>query len=604
MKKNVLALSITAALVGLTGGAHAMTNTPAGASATVSEFNGAGIGHKLIVPYFSTQNNNNTLLNITNTDTANGKAVKVRFRSAANSDDIFDFQVFLSPGDVWTAQINQGLDGRSRFTTNDLSCTKPDKSVLNNTSFVTDRLDTTMTTTQKANGTHEGYIEILNMADIPKVSAAIAGPLADLNTDFKAGVNATAGGDNPLYTAIKHVKGVAPCATSTAPGTAASAAAWAFLDANNLTYSAGALANTPTSAGMLPPTTGLMANWTIINVVGAASYSGEAVAIEGRDAVGVTATSPTAGIGGERINMGNVVYWPQTAVPVDAVGVSTDAEKFTADALFRKADVFSAGTTNVPTAVAAASIAAAYYDLPDLSTPYNKTAITPLAQAVALSGSLATRSVRNEFITDKVITATTDWTFSQPTRRYSVAFNYGFTPVAATDDGRRFTDIFAGGVVAGAFPNSYYAPVNTVAKTDTSTATGTNGNGRQICVTAAGISLAQFDREETKPGVAAIGVVISPSSPAAVAKLTFCGEASVLSFNNGGILATGTGSLKASVAVQDADVTYGDGWATITTPAAAGTPIGLPVIGSSFLRAVGSTGGQTFGAQYQHRLQR
>ena len=69
-------------------------------------------------------------------------------------------------------------------------------------------------------------------------------------------------------------------------------------------------------------------------------------------------------------------------------------------------------------------------------------------------------------------------------------------------------------------------------------------------------------------------------------------------------LATGTGSLKASVAVQDADVIYGDGWATITTPAAAGPLIGLPVVGSAFLRAVGSSGGQTFGAQYQHRLQR
>ena len=593
MKKNVLALSITAALVGLTGGAHAMTNTPSGATALVSEFNTGGVGQKVIVPYFSTQNNNNTLLNIINTDTANGKAVKVRFRGAANSDDIFDFQVFLSPGDVWTAQINQGLDGRSRFTTNDLSCTKPDKSVLNNTSFVTDRLDSTLTTAQKANGTHEGYIEILNMADIPKVSVAAAGPVADVATEFRAGINATAGGDNPLYTAIKHVKGVAPCATSTAPGTAASAAAWAFLDANNLTFGAAA-ANTPASAGLLPPTTGIMANWTIINVVGAASYSGEAVAIENRDAAGVMATSPTAGIAGERVNMGNIVYWPQTAVPVDAPGVSVNAELFTADALFRTKDVYKTSTANAVSAAGAAAIQAAFYDLPDLSTPYNKTAITPLQQAKALTDSLATRSIRNEFVTDKVISATTDWTFSQPTRRYSTAFNYAFT-ASATDDGRRFTDINGDSTLAA---TAHYAPINTIVSTST------NGNGRQICVTATGITLAQFDREETKPGVAAIGVVISPSTPATAAKLVFCGEASVLSFNNGGILATGTGSLKASVAVQDADVTYGDGWATITTPAAAGALIGLPVIGSSFLRAVGSSGGQTFGAQYEHRIQR
>ena len=594
MKKNVLALSITAALVGLTGGAQAMTNTPSGATANFSEFNTGGVGHKVIVPYFSTQNNNNTLLNIINTDLANGKAVKVRFRGAANSDDIFDFQVFLSPGDVWTAQINQGLDGRSRFTTNDLSCTKPDKSVLNNTSFVTDRLDTTLTTAQKANGTHEGYIEILNMADIPKVSVAAAGNVADVATEFRAGINATVGGDNPLYTAIKHVKGVAPCATSTAPGTTASAAAWAFLDANNLTYGAAA-PNSPATAGMLPPTTGVMANWTVINVVGAASYSGEAVAIENRDTLGVMATSPTVGNAAERINMGNIVYWPQTAVSVDAPGASVNAELFTADALFRSADVFKTSTANVVSAAGPAAIQAAFYDLPDLSTPYNKTALTPLQQAKALTDSLATRSIRNEFVTDKVISATTDWTFSQPTRRYSTAFNYAFPAATPADDGRRFTNINGDPTFV---VTAHYAPINTIVSTST------NGNGRQICVTASGITLAQYDREETKPGVAAIGVVISPSTPAAAAKLVFCGEASVLSFNNGGILAAGTGSLKASVAVQDADVTYGDGWATITTPPAAGALIGLPVIGSSFLRAVGSSGGQTFGAQYEHRIQR
>ena len=604
MKKNVLALSITAALVGLTGGAHAMTNL-GGASATVSEFNGGGPGHKLIVPYFSTQNNNNTLLNIINTDLANGKAVKVRFRGAANSDDIFDFQVFLSPGDVWTAQINQGLDGISRLTTNDLSCTKPSKNVLNNVSFVTERLDGTMTEAQKANGTHEGYIEILNMADIPKTARAATGPVADVANSATAGIGA---GNNPLFTAIKHpALGAPPCASATAPGTAASSAAWAFLDDNNLTYDAVAPAiTTPANAGLLPPTTGLMANWTIINVVGAAAFSGEAIAVENRDLAGFQATSPTLGTvaaaATERVNLGNVVYWPQTAGAVDTTASgSTEAEKFTADALFRTANVFSAGSATGQTAVTTAAIAAKYYDLPDLSTPYNKTATSPLQQAVALSGSLATKSVRNEFITDRVISATTDWTFSQPTRRYSVAFNYNFPATTpTTDDGRRFTDIFG-----NTFATAYYAPVNTFAKTDISTVSGTNGNGRQICVSApnSGIKSTTYDREENIE-ILGTPVVISPQTPGKITKLEFCGEASVLSFNNGGIRAGGTGSLKASVAVQDIDVKYGDGWTTITTPAAAGALIGLPVVGSAYVRAVGSSGGQTFGAEYQHRLQR
>ena len=112
MKKNVLALSIATAVVGFAGSAHAIGTIGGAATATQLTFGDTGIGHMLLVPYFSTQNGNATLLSLVNTDTVNGKAVKVRFRGAKNSDDIFDFQVFLSPGDVWTANVSQNADGR------------------------------------------------------------------------------------------------------------------------------------------------------------------------------------------------------------------------------------------------------------------------------------------------------------------------------------------------------------------------------------------------------------------------------------------------------------------------------------------------------------
>jgi hypothetical protein len=138
-----------------------------------------------MVPYFTTNNGNSTLMSIVNTDVTNGKAVKVRFRSAANSDDIFDFQVYMSPGDVWTAAVSQGADGRSMLTTNDKSCTLP-FSV--NQSFITDRLPATADDATKAAWTREGYVEIFNMADIADTSST---------TD--------------LFTRVKHVAGVAPC---------------------------------------------------------------------------------------------------------------------------------------------------------------------------------------------------------------------------------------------------------------------------------------------------------------------------------------------------------------------------------------------------------
>ena len=77
------------------------------AAATTLEFNGDGIGHSLLVPYYTVQGAEFTLFNVQNTDMLNGKAIKVRFRGAENSDDVFDITVLLSPGDVWGAAITR-----------------------------------------------------------------------------------------------------------------------------------------------------------------------------------------------------------------------------------------------------------------------------------------------------------------------------------------------------------------------------------------------------------------------------------------------------------------------------------------------------------------
>lgn len=568
MKKNVLALSITAAVVGFgfAGGAQAMT-TLGGATALSSlALNGDGVGQMLLVPYFTAQDKNATLINIVNTDVVNGKAVKVRFRGAANSDDIYDFQVFLSPGDVWTANVSKGADGRAQLTTADASCTKPAKAVLNATPFVTGRLDNTLTADQKANGTREGYVEIFNMGDIPKgkfvdAAAYTAGTAAGQAT----GGTGTNKDDNALYTAIKHVSKVAPC----------SGDAWTYLDTNNLAYGTANAAVTSSYAGLTAPSTGLMANWTIINVVGAAAWSGEAVAVKAI----VTADGTPA--------VGNVVYWPQTGDSVGAPAINS----FTADPLLRTANVAKYDPTGAAyVADATPAVTAGYYDLPDLSTPYTAAAANPLQQAKSVTGAIASTSTTNEFLTDTAIVASTDWVFSMPTRRYSVAFDYAAT-ISGTDDGRRFSDIME----AGTYATGYFLQGNTLVSSST------NGNGRQVCVK--GITTTPYDREET--GVASVTtVVVSPSTPAD--PLSFCGEAAVLSINNGGIQTAGTGALKASVAVKDLDVTFRDGWMKISTPAAAitaaGDKLGLPLVGASFERAWAGT--QSFGVTSAHRMTR
>ena len=149
MKKSILAVSAAVAIggMGFAGAAHAVyyfgdgvdatfngivlgnlqgaTHSTRVANATAVSLNEGGIGNDLFTPYFTTQKDNNTLVSIVNTDNVNGKIVKVRFRGAANSEDLLDFQVFLSPSDVWTASLAQGSDGRTVITTPDSSCTLP-----------------------------------------------------------------------------------------------------------------------------------------------------------------------------------------------------------------------------------------------------------------------------------------------------------------------------------------------------------------------------------------------------------------------------------------------------------------------------------------------
>ena len=627
MKKNVLALSITAAMLGLTGGAQAMNAAPLVGAPTGSTLalNEAGVGHSLFVPYFTAQDTNSTLINLVNTDRVNGKAVKIRFRGAANSDDLFDFQVFLSPGDVWTASVSKGADGYAKLTTNDASCTKPAKAILNATPFKSTRLDTAnLAGDALMAGTREGYIEIFNMADIPPnatssgvltatqihpnytVVGAAAGDLgttsvvglpatvASLTTDYQNGTVRNVAGSgtwtgaavnttNALFTAIKHVNKVAPCAATSSSGGTDVFTALDTADQTNVF--------TANAAGLLAPTSGLMANWTIINVVGAAAWSGQATAL--RSVVGANQAT------------GHMVYWPQTGSD------ATTPNSFTADPLLRSDAQISdaagsgAGNTVVHTA-AAVAITALFVDLPDMSTPYTAAAAlpivgaanAPLNQASQLTAALATRSITNEYLTDPAISASTDLVFSMPTKRYSVAFHYGATlqtalPGGTFDDGRRFSEIRDDGL-ANSITDGYFTPVNTVINQ----ASASNVNGRQICVTGISGTL-PYDREESTVASSTAVVV----SPAPITPTTsFCGEASVMSISNGGT-ASPSAALKSTVTRKDSTLPYTDGWFVMSTPSAFPLLVnGLPVLGASFVKAVGGT--STFGATYGHRYTR
>ncbi|MBD9413971.1 hypothetical protein IB234_05280 [Pseudomonas sp. PDM16] len=93
----------------------------AAASVQAVSLNHDGVGQVLLYPIYTAENGNDTYVSVTNT-TNQFKVVKVRFVEGMNSKEVLDFNLFLSPQDVWTGNIVQTAAG-AKLTTADTSCT-------------------------------------------------------------------------------------------------------------------------------------------------------------------------------------------------------------------------------------------------------------------------------------------------------------------------------------------------------------------------------------------------------------------------------------------------------------------------------------------------
>mgnify|MGYP000172442425 CR=1 FL=1 len=80
-------------------------------------------GEVLLVPYYTARDGQATYMSVINTS-GHTKAVKVRFLEALNSREVLDFNLYMSPYDVWTGAVLPTIDGAKIFTM-DESCTVP-----------------------------------------------------------------------------------------------------------------------------------------------------------------------------------------------------------------------------------------------------------------------------------------------------------------------------------------------------------------------------------------------------------------------------------------------------------------------------------------------
>ncbi len=83
------------------------------------------VGQVLLYPYYSVKSGYDTVLTVVNTSNKTA-AFKIRWREAVDSDEVRDFNVILSPHDVWNGAVTVLGDGSTGFRTYDKSCTSPE----------------------------------------------------------------------------------------------------------------------------------------------------------------------------------------------------------------------------------------------------------------------------------------------------------------------------------------------------------------------------------------------------------------------------------------------------------------------------------------------
>jgi hypothetical protein len=628
MKKKFLAVNVALALGAMSGVAAAAVSLPV-PDATVTALNTAvsttavapgnvvvadnHIGTINVVPYYSVQNGNTVALTITNNDQLNGKVVKVRFRGAQWSDDVLDFQVFLSPSDVWTAAITKDASGVAKILKPaDKTCTLPLEfynpnrpDVVDGAPFIADvRL-----AKDNPDGTLEGYVEIITVADIPpKINGG-----ATVNDTAATGVIA-----NPLYAITKHSSsGGAPACrtekaaadaleglaednywtygytTSTATGANNNGAEtngkegagvelvtnrglhtynnndlvyWSENDGttfhgvqqsggssytvSNVTYNQfGEDKNKLSDDWLQFPTSGISTFVTIVNVENLKAYTLQATALKNSvafNSAAATLTRTLATSGDDNQGVGAVkAYFQQRGESTDLVSWLGKGERATADKIFGQNP--ATGAAYAPGVTRGlggyGGVPLLQWDLPDLSTPTTRqVANLTFPASAATSAGVVTNSaypggpasaqrdlVANvlqapgfafDYVTEKIIEASTDVVVNQPVRRYF--YWYDKLGDNATSFHREFVS------PEGKF--NIYGEINTpyevLSGAPIPTAEGTKFGGY---ITLDGYSFTGREEEYVAGGSGSVG--FSPAPPAAASNVGLYGEVSVISVN-------------------------------------------------------------------------
>ncbi|WP_041523952.1 hypothetical protein [Gilvimarinus agarilyticus] len=364
MKKKLLPLAMLAGLAGASGAAQA------------AYLNSDGLGQVLIFPYYTVNGGNFTNINLVNT-TGEAKAVKVRFLEGENSQEVLDFNLYLSAYDHWSGAVamSENADDGSipwstgdgefpaRIITNDTSCTAPaidaDGEDFRNFAYAVDNSGAnpvdSSDTNKSLSRTREGYVEVIEMGEIGNV----ADPDGDPSTDDAF---------NPA-SAVTHVDGVPRSC-----------------DLVRNAWNDGGVWDQDPTVGVVAPTGGLYGYASIIDVAEGTNASYDAIAV--------------GDFSDTQLNQDTGSVFPSL----------TQALPFS--------DVF-------------------YYD--DVAGQGEIAANNFTANSPDTISSLFMRdTLSNDYVLDEAIAANTDWVVTMPTKRFYVngftQTNDNGTPGDTSDD--------------------------------------------------------------------------------------------------------------------------------------------------------------------------
>ena len=358
----------------------------AAGTANAVHINPDGLGQVLIYPYYTVRNGNFTALSIVNT-TSLTKAVKVRFLEGKNSREVLDFNLFLSPQDIWTGVIVATTDG-AKLETGDNSCVTPFDlfgdatgairndplnlpiNAFKNYQYTGTNVDNA--TLNSLDRTREGYMEVIEMGIVT---------------------------DATLQGFIKH--------SQVAGATKGVPANCQALDAYDSASSAAAPATGKFPANLVAPGGGLTGRASIFNTAGGNNYTTDVTALDG--------------------------WWnpiPAGPVPYSNSGNTLPSIATTAG-IDTNSLVFITGTPAVvgPPAVAA--------------VPAGVVSAGWLTPREAVTSIFMRDTIINEFVTDAATVSKTDWVITMPTKRDNL-------PISGAAPFRPFTNPFASATATGA----------------------------------------------------------------------------------------------------------------------------------------------------------